>query len=417
VRGALVGWCLRLLAVAGPGRVAVVWFEEGRAEGVPAEWRAPAGASLADWYAKRLAVHAAGEEAGVRWVLVGVGPVVDGVSDVGRWVAAHAEAGVAAGVTLLLAPWRRVEVASKRVVSLVPVPGSGGRFQLLGEVLGRHEVLLQEPPPADLLERYGRWALPPEPPTGAEPESLVGGEPRVVSEPTVVASGVGAGAGGVSPPPSSAARLRALLAAPATTAPTLALGYDERRQAVEVTLGAHPQWRGGTAENAAALLATHLLEIACQTGADTWEFAVLDFSDDVRVADTFDAILDLTPHLIEYVDGVSAQLKLDDLHERLTQPASDRAHLALFVLAHSREALPDALDRVLQAGPAAGVHALVWHAGNATSSPQPGDAVLTLADTPHLRVVGQPARNLQLPTPLTTTEAATLAEPLRQARA
>jgi hypothetical protein len=388
---------------------------------------------------------------------------------------------------------------------LVPVPGSGGRFQLLGEVLGRHEVLLQEPPPADLLERYAGWALLPAnataagaaaarnaalgrappaaatetvAPTSPAPgvsqagpspdtgtvgvESAVDGGPSVAVDPTpgppatrgtkqpgttvapeadpvasaeaaslgrevspAAAPGAGAGAERVaspaparaSPPPSSAARLRTLLAAPATTAPRLALGYDERQQAVEVTLGAHPQWRGGSSENAAALLATHLLEIACQTDADAWEFAVLDFSDDVRVADTFDAILDLTPHLIEYADGVSAQLKLDDVRQRLEQPASDRAHLTLFVLSNPRETLPDALERVLQAGPAAGVQALVWHAGNATSSPQPGDTVLTLADTPHLRIVGQPARNLQLPTPLTTTEAATLAEPLRQARA
>jgi hypothetical protein len=59
----------------------------------------------------------------------------------------------------------------------------------------------------------------------------------------------------------------------------------------------------------------------------------------------------------------------------------------------------------------------VWHAGNATSSPQPGDTVLTLADTPHLRVVGQPARNLRLPAPLTPSEATTLAGTLQQARA
>jgi hypothetical protein len=65
------------------------------------------------------------------------------------------------------------------------------------------------------------------------------------------------------------------------------------------------------------------------------------------------------------------------------------------------------------------VHALVWHAGDAASGakPQPGDTVLTLAGPSHLRVVGQPARNLRLPHPLTLSEAATLAHPLQQARA
>jgi len=336
--------------------------------------------------------------------------------------------------------------------------------------LGRHEVLLQEPPPADLLERYAGWALLPANATAAGAvaarNAALGRAPLVPSTrdvtpanrspyisdeelpPAMAAEDPDPAAGGASAPevapapsPSAKAEMeREATTVPATDPevspePVLVTGAVPPVAAsgagagaggaptpvvssvIEVTLGAHPRWRGGSSENAAALLATHLLEIACQTDADAWEFAVLDFSDDVRVADTFDAILDLTPHLIEYADGVSAQLKLDDVRQRLEQPASDRAHLTLFVLSNPRETLPDALERVLQAGPAAGVQALVWHAGNATSSPQPGDTVLTLADTPHLRIVGQPARNLQLPTPLTTTEAATLAEPLRQARA
>jgi hypothetical protein len=416
VRGALVGWCVRLLAVAGPGRVAVVWFEEGRAEGVPVGWRAPAGASLAAWYAERLAAFAAGEEAGVRWVVVGVGSVVDGVADVARWVTAQAAAGVAAGVTLLLAPSRRLEVAGEGVVGLAAMPGGGGRFQLLGGALGRHEVLLQEAPPTELLERYAAWALPwsgaPDAteasPIQPSPAPVAGSAEVVHREPPADDPGG---------PPDTVERLRALLAAPASATPRSLLGYDERQRPVEVALDTPLRLIGGSAEGAAARLATHLFEIACQTHASAWEFAVLDFSDDVRVADHFDAILDLTPHLIEYADGVSAHLKLDDTLDRLDHPDPDHPHLTLFVLAHPTHPLPEGLDRVQRTGHHARVHTLVWHPTSSGAKPQPGDTVLTLTAPPQLRTVGQPARNLRLPHCLTLGEAAALAHALQQARA
>jgi hypothetical protein len=451
VRGALVGWCVRLLAVAGPGRVAVVWFEEGRAEGVPVGWRAPAGASLAAWYAERLAAFAAGEEAGVRWVVVGVGSVVDGVADVAGWVTAQAAAGVAAGVTLLLAPSRRLEVAGEGVVGLAAMPGGGGRFQLLGGALGRHEVLLQEAPPTELLERYARWAplpadakaaaaqaarnaaMAPVPQVldsaaseraGSElgvPEDgfasdLLGGSSTAATDDAAAV----AGAAAASMPGDTASvveRLRVLLAAPASATPRSLLGYDERQRPVEVALDTPLRLIGGSAEGAAGRLATHLFEIACQTHASAWEFAVLDFSDDVRVADHFDAILDLTPHLVEYADGVSAHLKLDDTLGRLDHPDPDHPHLTLFVLAHPTHPLPEGLDRVQRTGQSARVHTLVWHPTSSGAKPQPGDTVLTLTAPPQLRTVGQPARNLRLPHCLTLGEAAALAHALQQARA
>jgi len=415
VRAAIVGWCLRVIAAMGPGRVGVAWFEDGPAEGVPAAWRVPAGTSLAAWFERRITQGAGAEPTGTRWVVVGVGPVADALPDAAAWVDDQVAAGLEAGVTLWLAASQRMAVVSEQVLCLTMVRGNPGRFQVPSDALGRHEVRLQEAAPPDLLERYAAWALPVDGEatldTEAQPDA--GARAHEVARPSTDA------VDHVAPPISVAERVRALLTEPERAMPRLGLGYDEDRRPVELTLDRPLHLRGGTAEGAAAMLAGYLFEIACQTHADRWAFAVLDFSDDPAVADRFDDILDLTPHLVEYTEGVSAHIKLEDTLSRLEQSDPDLPSLALFVLANPSRPVPDGLRRVVRGPAAARVHPVVWQAaaGPSVSSDQPGDAILTLDAPADLRIVGRPATRLRLKGPLAAGEAASLAHALQQVRA
>lgn len=418
VRWAIVGWCVRYIASMGPGRVGVAWFEEGAANGVPAAWRAPPGSSLTEWFERWTAGLAQAQQTGVRWVVVGLGSEADAVPNLGWWVADCAEVSLSSGVALWLAPSRRVEVVSTEMLHVVRAPGNPGRYRVSGEALGRHEVLWQEPPPTDLVQRFAAWAAPAD---GASHYAGVGSVKPVpeAAETTPITPAATADRDRAAPPVSVAARLRGLLAVPAPTMPRLVLGRDADGLPVEFALDAPLQLRGGTAEEAAAHLATQVLEIACQTHANAWEFVVLDFSDDAVVADRFDAILDVTPHLIEYTEGVGAHLKLDAIIERRSQPDDELPDITLVVLAHPTRPLPDGLEALLRGATESRVHLLVWQAtsGLSDANLQTGEAVLTLDAPTDLRVVGLPARPLQLDQPLAAEDAASLAGALQQARA
>ena len=421
VRGAFVGWCVRLLAVSGAGSVAVEWFEDGEGAAVPAAWRAPPGAALVERHRALSDGTVRHTVEGARRVLIAMGSAADRLPLQEGWPGSLARQGLAARVHLLLAPTMPAAVEAEAVVRLTPM-GRGEALRWVDGDVDAHEVLLQTPPPASLVERLAAWSLPVTP-----AEELAAQEERAheqahvaestPSDETAASRGVAAEA----LPPLVAfweERLRDRLALPPQRRPSLCLGVDEQLQPIEASVDQPLLLRGATAEDAAGCMASLLVDIAAQTRADEWELVVLDYSDEPAVADRFDAILDAPPHLVEFVDGIAARLRLQDVVERSTDASGERPHVFAFVLAHARQPLPDGLDEVLRGGPDAGVSVCLWtpadHGG--AQSAVSGQFVVTLGEQPSLRIVGQPQRPLRLPAPITSSEVAAVTAELQRTR-
>ncbi len=416
VRDAFLGWCARLLAVSGAGRVAVEWFEDREPVGVPAAWRAAARVGLLGRYAVLLRTDERPSGDDVRRVLVAVGAAADRLPIGQAWPGQRAVHGVAADVNLLLAPSLPVDIDGEGVLQLAAT-GDGKAFRWVGGVLDQHEVLLQAAPPPALIARLADWSLATRLPK--EPEDRRGNMRAAKGAPhTEPASTPPKPVTPVTTPDHWERRLRALLASAPCQRPLLRLGVDEREQPVEIGLAQPVFLRGGSAEAAAALMASFLVEIAAQTRANEWEFVVLDFSDDTGVPDRFDAVLDAPPHLVEFVDGIAATLRLDDVVEQLTGARGERPQLCVFVMGNAQQPLPDAFDDVLRACPDAGVAVCAWTHVDGPTTPHTvaGRAMVTLGERPSLRIDGQPNRYVHVPPAVTTSDVAAIAIELQRTR-
>ena len=473
VRAAFVGWCVRLLAISGPGRVEIVWLDGGvGAATVPVIWRPADGAPtvLEAYYRAHLARRSGqrsgrrAEESGtsgttgdldVRTVIVAIGADADRVPRLGDLIAQHAVEGAALGVHLLVAPRTAPDVENDATLTIRAFDG-GSRLGVSENHLGRHEIVLQDHPPGELIERVASWSVPitaitgeetpaavssasgaarradtgdepdlpqsvatavdtaPEqPPLPREPEEVTSSPPQEREEP--VASG------DASQPESDVAYLGGLLAAPAQRVPRLTLGFDSRGSPLRVPLDRTLVVRGGSAVAGAALLSSYLIEVACQVNVDTVEFAILDLSDDLSVADRFDAMLDLVPHLVDYSDGISVLLALNDIVARIDDQTSLDPWLCVLVIASDSqpERVPDALKRVLVEGPSVGVVACVWTPadGSTKALGGPDDVLLTIKNGRAL-VSGAAGSSVSVkpPSPRSVSDVKAVAETLRQVR-
>lgn len=454
-RAAFVGWCVRLIIVSGPGRVAVAWFDEGSdALDLPAAWRPCDGASgdLASYYRiqlwRRMNQRAADAEStagttDVRLVVVAIGEAAERVRNLERMISDYASAGAELGVHLLVATRWSLDVEHEAVLHIRTADG-GSSFWAPETDLGEHEVTLQEPPPDELVERIIPWSAPlpgladAEQPTAAssstsplqaedDDAALLAPSDDIRPATTGMEDGVSVGPPRTDTPrhhEAGVVRLRELLAAPNSLRPSVTLGVDDRDSPVRVVFDRTVILCGGSVSDAAARLSSYLIEVACQASADAMEFAVLDLSDEAVVADRFDAILDLVPHLVDFANGVQVYVTLEDAAARIDAGAGDGPRLCLFVVAPHGDRddleLPAPLVRVMSDGPTAGVVACVWLPDNAADLrvDRPDETlVMIVPDGALLQVDGQPAIPIDLAPPLTITDTEAVAATLREVRA
>ena len=471
VRSAFLGWCLRLLAVAGPGKVSIVWLDKTR-EGaqVPCAWRPAVGAStvLETYHQEALeragAVPKAGtatdtESSAIRTVLVAIGADADRVPELGARLALHAPAGASRGVHVFAAP-TKTQVKAAQAVLVLDAAGAHGRVQAPGAALGKHAIVLQHAPPKEVVERLAGWSVPftaiaEQPATSSrdapnglgadgvsadqEQDDVRRTVPTKPADVAVLEEDATATTGVPSKPtpqsPSSApqpgrasaretvagaAYLRQLLAAPAPPVPQLTLALDDHGEGVRVPCDHSLLVTGGDLVAGAALMASFLVELACQAPTAALEFAVLDVSDEPSVADRFDAVVDHVPHLVDYSQGVGVILALDEIAARMDRRAVRSAALSVLVIGSEDppEHLMTALQGVLRANAAARVTGCVWvpsHSLEVLDGPHV--TLLSIEqDRASLRIGAGSTMTVKPPHPMALDDVEAVADMLRRVR-
>jgi len=446
VRGALLGWCVRLLAHAGPGAVSIVWFDRGKTDvPVPAEWRPASGEpSVIETYhrealarSERGTGHVApafGSPATaaprVRTVLVAIGTEAERVPDLGPWLARCA-ASAYHGVHVLVAPTRPPRGVEGDVIVLDD-SDHRGRMRTDDATLGKHELILQEPPSAEVVQRVSAWSAPfgPFASGDATPaaDPAPAGDAGAPVDPVDAVDRVPAADDADRSPSERASGsvgldteyLRALLEAAPPDAPQLTIALDPRGAPLRVPLSGPLLVSGVDLAAAAAMVATHLVEVACQASTATLEFAVLDTSDDPIVADCIDAVVDHVPHLVDVSQGIGALVACDAILARIARSARGDATLALFVIATSPlpERLVTPLTRILHDGPKARVMPCVWALDAAAEAHAPADATtLRVRDGgATLHMGGEREVAVTMPSPLRSQDVEAIADVLRRVR-
>lgn len=204
-REAFIGWCVRLVAASGPGRVAVAWFDDSEPvengsgagpddsrddamdtpDGVPSMWRRAEAVPDGWWsfyqsqIATRLLHDARRTEAdesnalATRLVVVAVGAAVDAAPNLPQLIAANVANGIAKGVYLFVAPGpdARVDLGGHPAVMHFRGRAGGRQLELVGAQLGQAYLELDRAPPEELTRRVLAWSA--EPPIAAPPSEQV----------------------------------------------------------------------------------------------------------------------------------------------------------------------------------------------------------------------------------------------------
>lgn len=385
VRGALLGWCLRIVATLGRRRVSVLWLdtEDGQSTvPVPPAWRPDPGGPQLDPYIARLHHHV--ERGGARrrdrtgeprLVVVVIDSGADRAPSMKRLVDEIGDHQRSHGVHLIVASTSWSVPTGQGVLRLAALE-SRSRFVVAADDLGTHELTLQDAPPAEIAERLAEWTVPPpriddlaEPATKGHDDAPTRDEHAHGLAPTHPATerthdDPPSTAASEAPPPAGAtvSHLLGLLDAPSRHPPTLTFGHLEDGTAVTTTLDRAVFMHGGSARVAAERMATFVAEVACQASADDVDFAVLDLSDGSIVADRFDRIIDLLPHLVDVVDGVGVILALEEAVERIeTASTAEPARLVLAIAPDPlSERVVSLIERIARRGQESRVTLCLW---------------------------------------------------------
>lgn len=446
VRSALLGWCVRVVATLGRGRVSVVWFDsdgERSAVPVPHRWRPEAGGPSLDDYVTHLRRRVPLAPAAPRshdadeplLIVVAIGVDADRSPHLRKLMDEGSGRRRPLGTHLLVAPSTSIASSDEGVLRLAVEEG-GSRFTVADDDLAKHEVVLQDAPPAELVERLSRWTEPPPRVEAARqlPTEQRDEDPTVEAEAATELPADPAGRAG-EPDPSTAgaaepsshagsrvADLLGLIHGAPRSSPSITLGSGDDGTAVTTPLDRTIFVHGGSPRSAADRFAGFLVEIACQTSVDDTEFAVLDLSEDSAVADRFDPIVDLLPHLVDVADGVGGILALQEAVAELESGPAARPARCLLAVAPDplSDRVASLLERVASERPRSGVMLCLWTPSEdgAPARDLSRSTIVTLADDRGtVRTGTAPSLTVQLASPLSGADIAVIAEALRGARA